>query len=355
MNLSKILLPVYLMAFLLLSFSCSLPFETDALTGASKTFSSGGNSLFHRTEPVRMKPGTIMLSGEVTATVTIDFKDLYEREAVVRETRHDSSGITLVGAYRYKGYSLLDLLNDKVLAKKNADLFKPAIDLYIVVENESGQSVVFSWSEIFHTSRPHQIMIATAAAPVLPYKREVSYPTTPHWKIVAADDLNNARFLENPNKITVASFDQKEYPINRELTPLFSSAVNVRLHDSLVAVLGSDQAVTEHLHYETTFYGMGMGYHPVNGFSGPSVELLLKPFTVHVHDELSARGLVCFSGLDGYRTVFSYSELFNRADGIKAIFAVTEEEGGMFRLFHPADFFADRSVKSLQEVYIFQP
>jgi Fe-S cluster assembly protein SufD len=83
--------------------------------------------------------------------------------------------------------------------------------------------------------------------------------------------------------------------------------------------------------------------------------ILLKPFTVHVHDELSARGLVCFSGLDGYRTVFSYSELFNRADGIKAIFAVTEEEGGMFRLFHPADFFADRSVKSLQEVYIFQP
>lgn len=336
-------------------FSCSGPLGTDALTGASKNFASGGNSLYHRTEPVRMQQGTLMLAGEVTVAGPIDLKGLYERETVVREARHDSSGITLVGAYRYKGYSLLDLLNDKVLAKKNAELFRPAIDLYIIVENESGQHVVFSWSEIFHTARPHQIMIATAAAPVLPYKHEVSYPTTPHWKIVAADDLNNARFLENPSKITVVSFDRKDYPINREIKPLFSPAVDILLHDSLVAVLGPDQASQEHLHYETTFYGMGMGYHPVNGFSGPSVEVSLKPFTVHVHDELSARGLVCFAGLDGYRTVFSYSELFNRADGIKAIFAVNEEEGGMFRLFHPADFFADRSVKALQEVYIFQP
>ena len=335
--------------------SCSGPVGTDALTGASKNFASGGNSLFHRTEPVRMQQGTLMLAGEVTVAGPIDLKGLYERETVVREARHDSSGMALVGAYRYKGYSLLDLLNDNVLAKKNAELFRPAIDLYLIVENETGQRVVFSWSEIFHTARPHQIMIATAAAPVLPYKREVTYPVSPIWRIVAADDLNNERFLENPSKITVVSFDKKEYPINREIKPLFSSAIDVRLHDSIVAVLGPDQASQEHLHYETTFYGMGMGYHSVDGFSGPSVEVLLKPFTAHLHDELSGSGLVCFSGLDGYRTVFSYSELFNRADGIKAILAVNEEEGGMFRLFHPADFFADRSVKALQEVYIFQP
>lgn len=350
----------FLLVLLIMGFSsCNLLPDTwiDALSGASLEFSQDGNSLFHQTDEVEFQTGNLEILGEVSNPGFVDFEKLYEHEVVIKEAVYNKNdSIEFIGAYRYKGYTLFDILHTFNLDKKNADIFRPTIDAYIVIENDEGESVVFSWSEIFHTNNPNQILIATKAAPIIPYKTEVDYTIGEKWKVVAANDLFTYRTLEDPVKITVYSFDKKEYKINRDLDPLYSPSVNV--------IFGTGKTINipqtdddDHLtRYYSTFYGMGMGYHEAQYFEGPSLNMLLKKHINQFDLGLIRNGLVCFAGIDGYRAIYSYSELFNRVDQVAPILAQTPDpmDGGFYRLFHPLEFYADRSVKGLAEIFFFK-
>jgi hypothetical protein len=327
----------------------------DAMTGASPAMLLDGNSLFHRSDIHQLSQGKIEVAGEIKDPGMVDFAHLYKREVVVKETMLDNNGAEFVGAYRYRGYSLFDLLNSYTAQKKNSDEFRPQIDLYITIENEAGDQVVFSWSEIFHTILPHQIILATEMAPIKPYRKEVEYPLSEAWKIVAATDLYANRYLDKPVRITVSSFDKKEFPINRDLSPLYSSSVSVSDAGTPIMIIGQDATGPSLLHYETTFFGMGMGHHPSEPFDGASLRSYFAETAYLMQPDWLQKGLVCFASIDGYRAVFSFSELFNRNDHVLSILAITAlpHEGGHFRNFHPVDFFADRSVKSLKEIYLF--
>jgi hypothetical protein len=329
----------------------------DAITGATKTMAADGNSLFHQTKEVSLKTGTLVVDGEVKTPGEINLDNHYKREVFIKESLYDAeSGINFIGAYRYRGYSLFDLLHPFNHEKKNADVFRPAIDLYVVIENAGGESVSFSWSEIFHTNNPHQIIIATEAAPIVPYRKEVDYETGDTWKVVAANDLFAYRVLVDPVKITVHSFDKKEYVINRDLEPMYSQEVQVLYNDKQIATIPMIEDEGAYTRYYSSFYGMGMGYHAAKYFQGPLLSKLLEGSLDFFDPEMNRHGLVCFAGLDGYRAIYSYSELFNRTDQVTPILAVPENpmDGGFYRIFHPAEFYADRSVKSLAEIYFFR-
>lgn len=344
-------------AGLLLFFSpaCSfLDHPADAISGASG-LPQGGNSLFHQTEETTLSKGEILVVGEVKNNESIDFSKLYKREVIVKESLYDSAGINFIGAYRYKGYSLFDMLNTVELAKKNQEAFRPIIDLYVIVRNAAGESAVFSWAEIFLTADPHQVLIATESAPIKPYRKEVDYPVTENWKLVSARDLFAFRNIENPSSIEICSFDRKDFPIIRDLEPLYSENIAVWKQDTLLKTITTIPENLPTHEYITNFYGMGMGFHPNDGFKGVSLGKMLEDM-LHFYDpELNRTGLVCFAGADGYRAVYSYSELFNRPDGLSPILDISQQDssGGRFRLFHPEEFYADRSVKALQTIYLF--
>ena len=330
----------------------------DALSGASVSMVMYGNSLYHQKEMVVLEKGSLRIEGEVKSGGEVNLDKYYKHEIIVKESIFDpDSGIQFQGAYRYKGYSLLDLLHPFVLEKKNAETFRPQIDLYVVIENQEGDSVVFSWSEIFHTSLPHQIILATEAAPIVPHKKEVAYDPGRTWKVVAASDLFSFRSLINPVKITVKSFDQKEYKIDREIDPLSSEKVEVYVEKTHAGQIYPILDSSRYVRYYSTFYGMGMGYHPAKYFQGPLLASVLPPVPEGFDRKWNRTGLVCFAALDGYRTVYSFSELFNRNDQVFPILAITENplDGGFYRIFHPSDFFADRSVKALTEIFFFRP
>ena len=339
--------------------SCQLVPDSlaDAITGATKGMAQDGNSLYHQTDEVLLTTGELMVDGEIKSPGRVRLRDHYEREVVVKEALPVEGGIPhLVGAYRYRGYSLFDLLHPFNQQKKNMEIFRPAIDLYVVIENAVGESVVFSWSEIFHTINPHQIMIATRMAPIKPYRREVEYPVFEQWRVVAAGDLFAHRFLENPVNITVRSFDQKEYEIDREMEDPYSPEVIVDGLDLVPFPIAAEARQESHLYYQSTFYGMGMGYHPTPHFQGPALKDLLEGKVGAEDATWNRHGLVTFAGKDGYRAVYSYSELFNRADQVFPILAIPDNpnEAGYYRVFHPMDFYADRSVKNLSEIFFFR-
>jgi hypothetical protein len=332
--------------------------STDVHTGATVISGINGNSVYYESDPIKMKVGSLTVKGEVKNPGRVDLSKLYQHEIVVREATLDgSSEIAFSGAYRYIGYSLLDILNPFLLDKKNAANFKPQMDVYIVIKNDKGESVVFSWSEIFHVSQIHQILIATEAAPLKPHKVEVNYPIGESWRVVAGNDLFSYRILENPTEIIVYSFDKKDYEINREINPMYSPEVSV-IKDGIV--LQTIPVIEDRTRFErnhSIFYGMGMGYHDYPIFEGISLPELTKEHINPFDKEMISNGLVCFASLDGYRAIYSFSELYNRNDQVVPILAVPEnsKDGGYYRNYLSSDFFADRSVKSLKEIYFFKP
>jgi len=329
----------------------------DAISGATKSMKQDGNSLFHQTDVVSLKVGDLFISGEVEKEGAVSLNEFYKREVVIKESVFDmDSGIVFIGAYRYIGYSLFDLLHPFNQNKKNKEAFKPAIDLYVIIENELGESVSFSWSEIFHTNLPHQILIATEMAPIVPYRKEVDYRVSNNWKIVAANDLFSYRYLDNPSKITIHSFDKKNYEIHRRMKPLHSPNVNIVFESGRQFSLEPDTNTASYTRYYSSFYGMGMGFHSAPYFQGPMLTSVLRDSIDFFDENWIKNGLVCCAGIDGYRAIYSYSELFNRTDQVSPILAVAFDimDGGYYRIFHPSEFYADRSVKSLKEMYFFK-
>lgn len=328
----------------------------DGISGASFAYTKDGNSMYHQTDLVELQQGTLLVEGELAKGGTVDFGKLYQREVFVKEqfpSPDDTAGF--IGAFRYRGYALFDILHPYEVEKANREAFKPEIDLYIEISNDEGERVVFSWSEIFHTTTPGQIIIATAAAPISPGKREVNYDPGTRWKVVAANDLYNSRYLDNPTKITVRSFHLKDYKIQKGMKNMYSPMVRVVYPEQPDTVIGQVTDSIVFRHYATTFYGMGMGFHDQKTFDGPGLASLLKGKIPPMDPAMLKSGLVCFVGLDGYRVVYSYSELFNRADQLEAILALSTnpKDGGFYRNFLPTDFYADRCVKALAEIFFF--
>lgn len=196
---------ILISAMLALSFAgCKATRHTDALSGASIPYSSTeGNSAYYSSPVKVLKQGTLEINGEVLKPGKVDFAGLPKREVVVKEALADKENISFRGAFRYSGYSLLDILQPFILQKANKEVFRPEIDAYIKVTNRKGESVVFSWSEIYHTATPHRIIVATEAAPVEPHRKEVNYDAGKTWKLIAGGDLYAFRYLEDPVSIAV--------------------------------------------------------------------------------------------------------------------------------------------------------
>lgn len=329
----------------------------DAISGATRGYNADGNSFYHRTEEAKLKPGELKVEGEVKNPGTVKYKRYLKREVLHKmAVQGDSGKVVFTGAYRYRGYSLFDLLNPFKLDKKNAEEFVPATDVYIIVENDNGDHVTFSWAEIFLNHSMHQVIIATEQASIEPYKVEVNYPKGRVWKLVAGGDLFAYRELENPTRIIVRSFDKKEYVINRKLDDPYSPSVNLVFNNELKRVVDNNVSDIPHLRYNSVFFGMGMGYHDTPTFEGP----MLRPFvSEHFEPNYSKwmrNGIAFVVGKDGFRNVFSVSELFNRVDQVEPILAIPDnkQKSGHFRLYHPSAFYADFSVRNLAEIYFFQ-
>ncbi len=330
--------------------------KTDGISGATETNYAGGNSLYHRTEETPLKVGEIFVDGEVQNPGKVDLSNFYQREVFSKQARFISAdSVDFQGAYRFRGYSLFDLLNHFLVAKKNAEDFHPATDLYVVIENEQGQKVSFSWSEIFYTQQPHQVIIATHSAPIEPFRKELNYPTGTQWKVIAANDLYDFRTLENPIKISVKSFDKKDYLVNRKLENPVSPGFALIVNGREVATFDSTKVYPCLQEYNSVFYGMGMGYHPIPNFRGVELPTVVHDFLSIDNKILMTNGLVCLSATDGYRAVVSFAELFNRADQVHPLWAIPPQDSGSgyFRFYQPSCFYADMSVRNLSEMYVF--
>jgi beta-aspartyl-peptidase (threonine type) len=297
----------------------------------------------------------ILVTGEVAEEMTIDLNKLPLHSITVKETALTGGAASFVGAYRYDGYSLYDILDKIVLKKNNEAEFPPIIDLYVEVANEEGESVIFSWGEIYYPVNRHRIMIATSVARIVPSKSKDLWPLPQQTRVIAGNDLITERNISNPVRITVRSLDSR-YEINKNMSPMFSETMRICVNGKQRSNLKELPETGSEMRYQTVFYGRGMGIHGTTPFTGRMLSDIISEYYT-LSPEVLQKGIAIIAGVDGYRAAFTLSELVNRNDQEETLVIDREDEAGSgrFSLFPAGDFFSDRAIKSVMEINLLLP
>jgi hypothetical protein len=310
------------------------------------------NNFYDNTEVIPLMMSDLIIEGEIANPGKVDFSTLEQHSVIVKETLlDDTGGDRFVGAYRYDGYSLFDILNERIIKKVNSEEFNPIIDLYIEIEGKSGEKVVFSWGEIYYPNNLHKIIIAGSVSRIVPSRTKELWPLPASSKIVAASDLVTERNISDPVKITVKSI-RKSFKVVKGMSPMYSREIRLFEGDKQLGII-SPVKEKEDITFNTIFYGRGRGIHSTSPFYGMLLTKVLGGYYFITRENLKA-GMLCIAGQDGYRSAVSFSELFNRNDQQEFLLVRTEpdEDGGLFRVFAAADFFSDRAIKSVSEIHL---
>jgi len=296
----------------------------------------------------------LTLEGEIGNPGMVDFSALPLRQIVVKETLFDGKNGTFVGSYQYEGYSLYDILDRVVLKKKNEAEFAPIIDLFVVIENAAGEKAVISWGELYYPIHRHEIIIASKVRRIVPSKTKELWPLPSVSKLVVASDLYTERNISSPVKITIRS-STLNYKVDRNITDMYAGELKFSDRDQLRESISDGGLEGNQVSYGSVFYGRGTGIHGTTPFRG----VMLKDYSADIYKmsgENLKTGLLVVSAPDGYRAVFTYSEIFNRNDQAEVLIVPMSgvKKQGAFLLYPAADFFSDRSIRCLNEIKFVQ-
>jgi hypothetical protein len=309
------------------------------------------NDFYDNAETYNLQVQQVSVDGEIENPGIVDFSKLPIRSIIVKETLLSPNGDQFVGAYRYDGYALYDILNHIKLNKKNKDEFNPIIDLYVQIENDKGEKVNISWGEIFYPNHLQEIMIATRVMRIVPSKTNDLWPLPVQSKLVVASDLITERNISNPVKITVKSYP-KSFETVKGLKPLYSPSIDIYKENELLTTLTENPEDLQIEEFHTIFYGRGRGIHSTQPFTGVMLKEVMSEY-VECNQKNIREGIFLVVAKDGYRGVFTYSEIMNRNDQSEVLLICRPEtkDNGIFRLFPACDFFSDRAIKGINAIY----
>lgn len=312
------------------------------------------NNFYDNVEVKSLPIKDIEIEGEVIKLGKVDFTKLSKHSVIVKEAELVGDSNKFIGAYRYDGYSLFDILNEYIPKKINEKEFRPIIDLYVEIENDKGDKVILSWGEIYYPNHLNEIIIATDVRRIVPSKTKELWTLPTESKLVVSSDLLTERNISNPVKIRVKSYP-RSFKTVKDMKPCLSEKIDIKVNDSLVKTIFENPKDLTVQNYNTIFYGRGRGIHSTTPFKGVLLKEVLLPYC-GFNKGMIKKGVVLITAADGYRSVFTFSELMNRNDQSEVLLVckknVTDE--GIFRVFPACDFFSDRAVKAISEIYIEQ-
>ncbi|MCF8296724.1 MAG: hypothetical protein K9J13_04190 [Saprospiraceae bacterium] len=309
------------------------------------------NDFYDDVESYEIPLNEISIEGEIENPGVVDFSKLTPRNVIVKETLLSDSADKFVGAYRYEGYSLYDILNNIKLKKKNFDEFNRIIDMYVQVENDKGEKVNISWGEIYYPNHLNEIIIANRVMRIVPTKSKDLWPLTEESKLIVASDLITERNISNPKKIVIKSYP-KSFETVKGLKPLYSEKIDVYNENTLAETLTEYPEGMQLQKFNSIFYGRGRGIHSTQPFTGVLLKEILAKY-IQSNKKNMQEGIFLVVAKDGYRAVFSFSELMNRNDQSEILLLCRPKtkNNGIFKLFPACDFFSDRAIKGITEIY----
>ncbi len=305
------------------------------------------NDYFDNENLYPLRTYDIVVKGEVEHPGKVDFQGMSLQSLIVKELVNEHDSDVFAGAFRYRGYALREILNTFHIRKKNAAGFRPLTDLYVEIGNEKGEKVVLSWGEIFFANRRNDILITTQVMPVYPARTQPSWTFPRESKLVIGHDFYSSRNISKPTTISIRS-----YPIDLRVIKgknlLYSPEVEVFDGSEKVEILHRNPGGMIPQTMDMVFYGRGLGLHSTHPFTGVDLGEYWRKLVRRTPDNIR-RGLVVIAADDGYRAVYSYSEICNRSDGQKLLLVCRPEQKnrGIFSIYPGFDFFSDRAVSAV--------
>ncbi len=341
----------FAIAFLFFSLitSCTIQY-TDENTTVPK--GNDENNLLFDNEDTKLLKGTesIKIFGEVEEEQDIILSEHTMRSVVVKEVGLENGKRVFKGTYRYDGYSLEDILANVRLDKKSG--FNPITDLFVKVYGSDGSHTIISWAEIFYPVHHNMQIIATRAARHIPFKTpDARYPLPDQTKLVISNDLITCRNIPAPVSIEICS-SHGDFP-EENPDPLYWPTLSMEGFTDEPVVIEKLPEELPLRESDMIFYGRGRGIHDVNPFDGYYLSDLLGLY-LSPDEEMLRTGYVVASAPDGYRSVFSLSEIMNRNDRLETLITDKNnyEKAGKFSIIVTGDFFSDRAMKAMWKIVL---
>ncbi len=304
----------------------------------------------------------LTIGGAVRQPLNLGNEDLARFDSVTVRLNDLTRDKQFQGVFMYRGVPLRELLELATVAKDGPG-FGKSTDLALVVRNREGKRTVLSWGEVFYKN-PSNVVIAYAATPVIPHhedscikchpaslyqpvldelKRTITYP-----KLVLSNDFYSDRCLEGIVSIEVV--DIKADDTIKKL------AATTKDSFTITDVAGKKVKFSSLSGFSTTSvtykeFGDGRGFHGVRHYSGaPFRDILHKVDGLQELDKI-----LLLTSKDGYRSAFSFGEVFLDPLGERLIIA--ELKGASpgeknFTLVPPDDLAADRMLKTIDTIEI---
>jgi len=343
---------LFILCLLIMSANLSFAQSNAKINHINIDTTDATNNFYDNVESYLLPANGIEVAGEIENPGYIDFSLLQKHSVIVKETVLNGDKDKFVGAYRYDGYSLFDILNTIKLKKKNIDVFHPIIDVYVEIENIKGEKVVISWGEIYYPNNLHTIIIASEVARIVPSKTKDLWPLPTENKLVISSDLITERNISSPVKITIKTYPL-EVKVIKDLKPNYSPSLTIYKNKKEVGKISQNPKEFQNETLHTIFYGRGKGIHSTQPFTGIQLKKLVGNYS-KVNQKNLRNALIVVAAVDGYRCVYTFSELMNRNDQQEVLLLNDEvsKENGKFKVFPACDFFSDRAVKGINSVYI---
>jgi len=312
--------------------------------------------------PCTAFPSTLAITGLVRQPLNLTRQDLNGFDAIRVQLNEVMSDGSFQGVFHYSGVPLKSLL-ELASVEKEETAFGKKVDLAILVRNKKGVQVALSWGEVFYRN-PGGIIVATSALPIMPHKNckrchdpEVYKPRLDQFqrkigfpKLVISSDTYADRSLEDITSIEV--LDLRPKMPAKKLKKLYASEFTIT---GAVEKAQTMQDLGAYPRKEITVLhlGEGKGYHGIDRFAGVPFKAILDK--AGIAPDLSKTFLV--SAPDGYRSLFSYSEIFLSPAGDRMTIADRInghpiKNGGKFILVLPDDLMSDRRVKAVQKIEV---
>jgi hypothetical protein len=312
--------------------------------------------------PCSASASTLAITGLVRQPLHLTGQDLNGFDAIRVQLNEVMSDGRFRGVFHYSGVPLKCLL-ELAGVEKEETAFGKKVDLAILVRNKKGMQVALSWGEVFYRN-PGGIIVATSASPIMPHKdcrrchspevykfrldqfqRKIGFP-----KLVISSDTYSDRSLEAITSIEV--LDLRPKMPAKKLKKLYASEFTIT-GDIKNALTIKELGVYPRREITVTHLGEGRGYHGFDEFAGVPFRAILD--TAGIAPDLSKTVLV--SAPDGYRSLFSYGEIFLSPSGDRMTLADRIDghlikNGGKFILVPPGDLMSDREVKAVQNIEV---
>ena len=341
--------------------------------------------------------GELLVTGAVEKEKKFTCDELRTLGTVVERVKVGSEQ-KYSGAFEVTAVPLDLILTAVGVKKKTSDGFNRELDLCVQMIDRSGKKAIYSYGEIFLSTRKHQVLVTVGVRYLLPHKHpdiKGSGLSLEEWSpfgrtLLRKSDQANCAVCHNgpvqqklappagycgftPDDIwygrlleDVVEIQVRQVPVDtvkdlktqnkdtmwvEKPTLILPDDTRLELTDEL---LGTHPRFSRH----DCSFGLGKGFHGIQQRDGIDLAALLG---AHLKGADWRNLCVLITCADGYRSLFSGGELFGNPLPGRYLLVDQEngkpikERGGKFKLFPQPDFYVDRCLRSIAEIRCYLP